>query len=299
MGAEIQFFIITTKDHAPTARKAAINISALYAQPEIHFIVPGIEVPLFDEAMKDVNVIIHDERRFSPHLQLDAIRQWGLSHFPSRANWYYQQFLKLAVAENNFSHERFVIWDGDTVPYRPLRFFEDGAPCFVIHQKEFHEPYFETNKQLISVDRRTQPLRYSAISQHMPVVKASMLRLLDRLKSKEGHHWIETIRQAIEGREGISLFSEYELYADYMISVEANCAFDTVAWYRYGQSCTPDQRMFLNLTNAFCSFESWDRPQPFRLDRWCSRWVKILRETKRKPLAVGKIATAASSLSVR
>jgi Family of unknown function (DUF6492) len=291
----MQFFIITTQDNAATARKAAINLSTIYDRSEIHFVVPGVDVALFARIMEDAKVTIHDEQRFSPHLNLATITQWRLSRFPGRANWYYQQFLKMSVAENNIAHQQFVIWDGDTIPYRPLRFFEDGAPCFVVHQKEFHEPYFETNKKLISIDRRAQSFRYSAISQHMPVVKAAMLRLLDRLKLNGSHDWTETIRRAIAEREGISLFSEYELYADYMISIEANYTLDVVAWYRYGRSCSLDQRMFLKLTNAFCSFERWDKRRYFRLDRWCRRWVDILRETNRKPPAFTRISASNSA----
>jgi hypothetical protein len=279
----MQFFIITTRDNAAASREAAINLSTIYDRSEIHVVVPAVDVALFDSVMTGTKVTIHDEQCFSPHLNLATMREWRLSHFPKRANWYYQQFLKMSVAENNVAHQQFVVWDGDTIPYRPLRFFEDGAPCFVVHQKEFHEPYFETNKKLISIDRRAQPVRYSAISQHMPVVKAAMLRLLDRLKLNGGPDWTETIRGAIAGREGESLFSEYELYADYMISVEANYILDTVAWYRYGGSCSLDQRMFLKRTNAFCSFETWDKRRYFRLDRWCRRWVRILRETNRRP----------------
>jgi hypothetical protein len=294
----MQFFIITTRDNAAISREAATNLSIIYDRPEIHFVVPSVDVALFASIVEGMQVTIHDELCFSPHLNLAAIKQWRLSHFPERANWYYQQLLKMSVAENDIAHEHFVIWDGDTIPYHPLQFFENGAPCFVVHQKEFHEPYFETNKKLISIDRREQPLRYSAISQHMPVVKAAMLRLLGRFKLNGGRDWTETIRTAIAEREGISLFSEYELYADYMISIEANYSFSAATWYRYGTSCSLDQRAFLKLTNAFCSFERWDKRRYFRLDHWCRRWVDILRETNRKPLDFARISAGGRATSL-
>ena len=139
--------------------------------------------------------------------------------FPERAGWYLQQFLKIAVAEHSIAEPRYLIWDADTVPYRHLRFFDDQGRLLFTEGPEFHEPYFETNEALIGVDRRRDGVRFSAISQHMPVDRDLMLCLLRRMRNRNGAEWVSAVKSAIsDGRESRSLFSEYELFADWVRS---------------------------------------------------------------------------------
>ena len=160
----------------------------LYSNPDIHLIVPERDWLFFANAWAAPNVTIHDERQFSPQIEAEEIRTWRVSEFPDSAGWYYQQFLKLSIAEDPISAKRFVIWDGDTVPYKRMQLFEDDLPCFSLHQKEYHLPYFETNRRLIGIDRCDTARGRTAVSQHMPVTKQSMLRLLHRLTEQAADH---------------------------------------------------------------------------------------------------------------
>ena len=148
----MQFFIVTRRLDVAATFCALRNLSRLYNNPDIHLIVPERDWLSFANAWASPNVTVHDERQFSAHIEAAKIRTWRVSEFPRSAGWYYQQFLKLSVAENPISAERYVIWDGDTVPYKRMQLFEDGLPCFSLHQKEYHLPYFETNRRLIGIE---------------------------------------------------------------------------------------------------------------------------------------------------
>src|SRR5262249_42997943 len=117
--------------------------------------------------------------------------------------------------------------------------------------------------------------------QYMPVTKQSMLRLLRRLAEQGGGSWLNAIRTAIQERPGVSLFSEYELYFDYMAGVERLYRIVSHRWFRYGNSCSFNQQAFLRATNHFVAFEASDKRNTFRLADWKRRWMEIARDCRR------------------
>jgi hypothetical protein len=274
----MQFFVVATKHNFLITCCAIRNISKYLGASSVNLIVPGCDKELFQKAKTiSKNLQIFAETAFSPHIRLDRIRTWSVKGFPQRANWYYQQFLKLSVAENPMSEDRFVIWDGDTIPYRPMRFFDTNGPIFTVHNKEFHLPYFETNARLIGVDRRLLGPQVSAVSQHMPVVKSVMLQMLRAIESEHGLQWPLAVRDALKGRADKSLFSEYELYFDYARErSQIHCGQVRRPWFRYGTSCSIDQRIYLSCASAFVAYEPWDRKKRFRLRSWLKRWQEIV-----------------------
>jgi uncharacterized protein DUF6492 len=122
---------------------------------------------------------------------------------------------KLAFAQSEIAQERFVVWDADTISNRKMSVF-DGDKLIFTQGHEYHLPYFETNKRLIDTDR-TSAAKFSAVAQHMPVDRALMREMLHSMgkKSVDGS-WVTAIKSAIENRDGGSLFSEYELFADWV-----------------------------------------------------------------------------------
>ena len=215
----MQVFTVTKNRDLLTHFELADNIRRFLHATQLIFIVPRALVSEFTGAYASRPFCrIMDESEILG-LSLKEIEAWNVFGFPDRAGWYLQQFLKIAVAEHSIAESRYLIWDADTVPYRHLRFFDDQRRLLLTEGPEFHEPYFETNDALIGVDRRRDGVRFSAISQHMPVDRDLMLRLLRRMSCRNGVDWVSAVKAAIsDGRESRSLFSEYELFADWVRS---------------------------------------------------------------------------------
>ena len=112
----------------------------------------------------------------------------------------------------------------------------------------------------------------------MPVNKRDMLGLLALLSHGGSMRWWQTIGSAIEGRDGRSLFSEYELYHDYVTQVALRPYRNIQRrWFRFGNSCSFDQQMYLRLRFDFASYEGWDEARPWTMVSWCERWGDLRR----------------------
>ena len=213
----MQVFTVTKNPNLLTHFELADNVHRFLHATKIIFIVPRTLVSEFKSAYASRRFCrILDENEILG-LSLAEIETWNVFGFPDRAGWYLQQFLKIAVAQLSITEARYLIWDADTVPYRHLRFFDDQGRLVFTEGPEFHAPYFETNDALIGVDRRRDGARFSAISQHMPVCRDLMVSLLRRMGRPNGADWLSAVKAAIsDGRESRSLFSEYELFADWV-----------------------------------------------------------------------------------
>jgi hypothetical protein len=188
---------------------------------------------------------------------LSDVAKWNVDGFPRQAGWYYQQLLKLAICKSDLAREKYVIWDGDTIPYRRLSTFDDGKLIFT-RGYEFHLPYFETNDRIIGINRTWGP-HFSAISQHMPVDRAIMREMLQFIgqKSNDGS-WVSAIRTALLGRKGWWLFSEYELFADWMRAKHpARFVLRSVPWLREGAALYKPEIAIAKRIAWFIAFEDY------------------------------------------
>ena len=113
-----------------------------------------------------------------------------------RDGWYEQQFIKMAYS-NICKKEYYLIWDIDTIPIKPIKFFEKNNPIFDM-KTEHNIPYFET------IDLLFPGLQYnnlSYISEHMMVKTTLMKNLLDVIEFNSnipGKKFWEKILMAIE-----------------------------------------------------------------------------------------------------
>ena len=79
--------------------------------------------PRFQRALgPDVELL--DEDSMTPGLTLRQLRSFVLPGLEKGAGWYLQQLDKLAFSFRPSSDDYYLIWDSDTVPLRPLEFFE-------------------------------------------------------------------------------------------------------------------------------------------------------------------------------
>lgn len=242
----------------------------------------------------DVDLV--DEDGVIPTMTLHGLQKRGnLPGFPEGAGWYFQQFLKLSYPQLDPGAERYLIWDADTLPLRPMHVFDakgqslltpasmgaavpppgvrlDEPTIQTLEQATVpHEDYFKNYEHLLQ-----EPClgKTSFIAQHMPIqtkTLGSMLRQIDRnIPGQE--HWAWKILFHLQGG-GRNLFSEYEFYAHYALqhAPELHRA-RPLAWSRGGRLRNPASSHSAQLdswakTLDFVAVEAWSSPMRRRLLR--------------------------------
>ncbi|MBR5969140.1 MAG: glycosyltransferase family 2 protein [Lachnospiraceae bacterium] len=148
--------------------------------------------------------------------------------------WYYQQFLKWEYAKH-CNDEYYLVWDGDTIPCRPLSMFrkEDGKPYFDL-KYEYHEPYFKTLETILPGMSRV--IGRSFISEHMLINREICLQLIKDIESNEdlpGRYFWEKIIHAIPANMiQNSAFSEFETYGTY-VALKKSSAYMLRDWHSF------------------------------------------------------------------
>jgi hypothetical protein len=204
-----------------------------------------------------------DEDTFIPGMNLKALRALPLPGFPQGAGWYFQQLLKLQFCFSQPEDDYYLIWDADTVPLRPLEFFDEkGAMLFTVAD-ECHLPYFATYRKLLGEEPRRE---FSFISQYIPVRKSIVREMLGKID----HHfsgkedWAWKIMRNLEGAH-VNLFSEYEMLGHYVKNHYAEQAvFRRLPWLRTGTRAVggiPSAKDLERLGDeyAFAAFEASER----------------------------------------
>ncbi|HTA16696.1 MAG TPA: DUF6492 family protein [bacterium] len=135
--------------------------------------------------------------------------------FPKMAGWYFQQFLKLQFAFFEQEDDHYLIWDADTVPLRPMEFFNASGRMLLTTAEEFHAPYFSTYERILGAEPNRA---FSFIAQHMLVQKSVAREMLAAIGAhvpgEDTWAW-KIVRSLPEGQE-LNLFSEYETYGHYV-----------------------------------------------------------------------------------
>lgn len=149
-----------------------------------------------------------------PGVTLAKVRALPMQGFPRGAGWYFQQLLKLQFAFQDPDDDYYLIWDGDTVPLRPMQFFDEQGRLLMTRAEEYHAPYFETYRRILGEEPHRE---FSFIAQHMPAQKSVVREMLARIEAQvpgEGN-WAWKLMRTLPSH-GYSLFSEYETYGHYM-----------------------------------------------------------------------------------
>ena len=192
------------------------NIRRLLAPDNIFVICPEIDITEHSKSFTtDKKVHFINEENVLPFKRID-FRHLNLPGFPNRYFWYYQQFLKIAFCISNISsHAHILVWDADTIPIRKVSFFDSEKILLTTSENEYHTPYFETIKNLFNQPFTLQNLSF--ISQHTMVKCAHMNRLVQSIEHKFGLEWPAAIMGNLQGNS-VSLFSEYEVYANFVLN---------------------------------------------------------------------------------
>jgi hypothetical protein len=138
---------------------------------------------------------------------------------PRRGGWYFQQVLKLCYSLNPAAGDCYLVWDADTIPLRPMKFFGETGKVVFEKSKEYNPSYFFTLQKLIG---KSKIYDYSFISEHM-MMESSMVRdLLELICTPESVSPWEVARRIIAAVDAetlpISGFSEFETYGTFVAS---------------------------------------------------------------------------------
>ena len=191
------------------------------------------------------------------------------SHKATNQNWYIQQFIKLAAIESRPDDAIILLWDGDTVPLKPLQFDAGGQKLYYYLGSEFHVPYFDTINKLFGLSKVVEK---SFIAQCFPIKVLWFRHFCQSIEQKFGQPWGETLIKSINFAIPNS-FSEYETLGTFIAHHYPNeIKLSQQPWHRLGHSLIGDIDL-MHTTIAriklapfdYVSFEKWDRLKPHLL----------------------------------
>lgn len=131
----------------------------------------------------------------------------------SSAGWYLQQFIKMGFSLSKYAKRYYLIWDADTIPLRPISFFNETS-LFFTPKTEYYEPYFVTIKKLLGLSKLVD---YSFIAENMLIDSNIMRDLIETISKSDvfGESWYDKVLNATnDGGD----FSEFETYGTFVMA---------------------------------------------------------------------------------
>jgi hypothetical protein len=251
------------KRDIPVLRILVARAAEFLESSEIHILTHTSNFHSFQKFSP--RVYLHDQDSIIPSMTLEALRsRIDLPEMPLAAGWYFQQFLKLSIAERFPEWTRYLIWDSDTLPLRPIETFDNEGRMLFTTANEWHEPYFTTLEHLLGV---VPTRKVSLISQHIPVD----VRILSEMKSAihdrfpGDRHWAWKVMENLPGT-GHNRFSEYETFGHYALARHPErCAVRDLPWTRHGAReagirLSAHKIETISKKYAFAAFEANENP---------------------------------------
>lgn len=139
-----------------------------------------------------------------------------------RTGWIFQQLIKMMAWKfiEGLS-PIYLVWDSDTVPYRPLKFVQDGVFLFG-KSHDIHDPYFEHIHRVypdltntMAKDTCGLPT-FSAISHHQILSRSHIEDLIQRVEAVHDNMPFELVFLSSLDPNEKAPCSEYELYGNFM-----------------------------------------------------------------------------------
>lgn len=181
--------------------------------------VPDAVAPLRRVLGAMDRVAVRDEREVDIGLDRTEIERFLASRGadPRRAGWYLQQFLKLAAAAEPGPSWR-LLWDGDTLPLRPLRLLSDESPPrpLLAPRGGHHPPYLRTIERLLGAGSLAP---HSFVHEHLLLRHDLVVALLDAIRARaaSGVPWPAHVLDSIDPRDlRRSNVSEFETYGTFV-----------------------------------------------------------------------------------
>jgi len=271
----------------PKLALAYQNLRRFAAIKQLHVITQRRDFAHFQQAL-GADVVLLDENEMIPTVSFDALKVIPLARFSQGPGWYFQQLLKFQFAFHKPEDDYFLIWDADTVPLRPLEFFDIQGRMLLTKAAEYHPPYFQTYERLLG---QTAQREFSFIAQHMLVQKSVLRELLAEIEAHfpGEENWAWKIMRNLAG-EGSNRFSEYETYGHYLkAKYPERVVFRDLPWLRRGATecgMNPSEADLERLGRDyyFASFEDSEnfyRRTGRKVRDWLRRWEKRFRQRPR------------------
>jgi|SRR5579863_1285205 len=243
----------------PVLALAYEKMRALFPFKRLHVITARRNFRRFERVL-GTEVALVDEDTMIPGMTLDSLKVIPQPFLARGPGWYFQQLLKFQFAFIEPEDDYYLIWDADTVPLRPMRFFDESGRMLFAIVDPLHQPYFATYEKLLGEAPKPE---YSFITQHM-IVKKSLLR--EMLSAIEQHcpgeeNWAWKIMRNLGG-DGYKRFSEYETYGHYVRNRHPDLAvFRRLPWSLNGTKLVGPNPTRADLDrlpadNDFVSFEA-------------------------------------------
>ena len=243
-------------------------------------ICPDKDVSVIEKVLAQVKIITPVCLLPDSHIlnfSVSDIQDRRIPGFPSRAGWYYQQFLKLGFSFHPSAQENFLIWDADTIPLRPLSFTKKNRILFTVGNEYFPQ-YFRLIPLLLGFE---SPLKVSTIAQHSVFNRDEVREMLAKMCPETIEvEWPNKILAICE-QSRLSFFSEYEIYAAYSFNQHPDRSMLIERkWFRNGAAVAgyPPSRASLKILGVFfdfCSFELWDQTTIRKAKGWIKLFLQL------------------------
>lgn len=227
---------------------------------------------LYDDIKNDPYLNFVNEDKLVEGLTFEKVKniKKTISNNGGRAGWYFQQFLKMAYA-NVCQDEYYLIWDADTIPIKPLSFFDaNGIPYMDYRNYEpKDECYTETQLNLLPNQLLYKKEHKSFIAEHMLINVKIMRELIDKLTNENSNGkstFFENIMYSIpRSKINLSGFSEFECYAAYVLNTH-NDSYKLRFWRNLrnaktyiGRDITKEKAKWIAECFDVISMEDFDR----------------------------------------
>ena len=211
--------ICVSKLHLGCAPKSIRSLS-FFLQPHRLLVVTAKSnfAKLRSKLVDVEKVQLLDEDSLIPGIRLCDVQRVMKERTGSskRANWYFQQFLKMAFSQDRSAPDRYLVWDADTLLLNRLDFLDEQDRVLITKSAEYFQQYFVFTQRVLGFKRL---VNHSFISEHMMIDKKYMAELIELFieKGQSGQTWVEYILRSIDLEYlDSSGFSEFETYGNFI-----------------------------------------------------------------------------------
>ena len=186
----MNFLTVTLAEDADIVNENLNQINKIYTANKLYIVCPKSHREIFINKLSSKNYeIIYEEEflSFSEFVSIFEKLSSNLAYkqeFKKRLKWYYALILKFCFIHKFYekNNENLVIWEGDTIVLKKIKFFKNNRSIPYCYVSYFHQLYFDTCKELIG----NLPRFYgSFITQFGSITKDEAIHLFNSLKLNE------------------------------------------------------------------------------------------------------------------
>ena len=257
--------------------KVVLNQVKRFFQPKQIYVITNTSHFETFQSLNLTNLLLINENELFEQFNFQSVADFLKQKINNgdRAGWYFQQFLKMEISKI-IQSDYYLIWDADTIPLKPILFFDQDNNVLIHKSKENHTPYFDTLQNILGVEKSVD---YSFISEHFMVQTTLMRKMLFDLNKNAGDRsWPYYILENISKKDlPFSGFSEYETYGNFLNSISPESIklrttqLDLLNTYRNGSMMfgtlpnTKDLKFLEALGLHYVTFEVWQDINPEKI----------------------------------